>query len=597
MPDGMISYQSVFAVAGYADANDPSSRGFTALVDQATGLDGDFVFRLRPAQYHTSKDLEGTLKDLAAEQKANSTSSIDDEAYADRFHNIREFGREIRHDGASAKFEVTTIFAFGAPRLDALTKQIRTVTGALESAGYRTFTPTGLVEELWDMMWPCVSSTSLVSDLAGTTTSSLFAEYIPMRFHRVGDRRGIPVGQSIDDILGNDVFFDIHHATEEGNGSMAVTGAQGRGKSHLMKYIVSYMADMKLPAYILDGEGEWATFASTLPSAQVVDLANPTVSVDPLKIMPVEEACPIIADLFLPLLGVNPDTAEGVRLAGFFDAAWVRSRGYTTTRQVLEGIVSPSMKTSDLADAIAGIERLLRNRLADAFIDPVINGRVEELPAAEITADTVVFYTKGIALPPAGKTEERMSLRERFGLMANSAVALLTKHFFDKTPGVAAFVLDEASFFDGLDVLSQMIEEPDRKGRKNKKLVIVGSQTGEELSKPEYKLIRRKFCFGQDTTANAVEALTWADFVASPGLVTNLVSDTSPLRHDRNNRPQRGRAGEAFLNDGAARGKIRVFDQMRSDRRAISDTTASRYIRYEGTAAHADADAAGVVAG
>ncbi|MGP9760824.1 ATP-binding protein [Corynebacterium sp. AOP12-C2-36] len=580
LPDGPISYQSVFAIARYGDTQDRNARGFTSMVDQATGLDGDFVHRIRPADYSEPKSLDETLKNLGAERKANANSGLDEDRYADMYNGVREFSDELRRDGASAKFKVTTFFAFGSPRLDVLTKTAPQIKASLEHAGYRTYCPTGLVEEMWDMTWPCVTSTSLVSDLAGTTTSALMGEYAPMRFHRVGDAKGIPLGQNIDDMLGNDVHLDVLNPTEEGNGSIAITGAQGRGKSHLMKIIVAWLADLRMTTVVLDGQGEWATYASTLPDAQVIDLVNPTVSVDPLKIMDTRPACEILAALFLPLLGVSPDTEAGALLASKFDYRWVESRGYATTRQLLEGIVSPSARSSLIADAIASIQRLLDNRIADAFIDPEINGRVSVLPPAKFTANTIVFYTKGLTLPTPGKAEERTTLSERFGLMANTAVALLTKHRFDNISGTKAFVLDEAHFLDGLDVLTQMIKEPDRTGRKHGTFVLVGSQLGEELNKPAYRLIRRKFCMGQDNHPNASEALDWADFLPSPGLVKDLVSNTSPLRRNRENRPVTGRAGECYFNDGSAKSKMKVFDQFRTDRRVVADTTASRYIRY-----------------
>lgn len=580
LPDGPISYQAVLAVARYPSTPDRASRGFTALVDQALGLDGDFVHRIRPSGVKTDRDLAETERQISAEANANTDTYLDADHYGDMRSETREYAAVLRSDAASARLEVSTFFILGAPRLDALTSLIPTVKSRLTGAGYRLHTPVGLAEELWDMTWPLSSPTGLTAELEGTTTAALLGQYAPMRFHRVGDAKGIPLGQNLDNALGSDVYLDLMHATEEGNGSIALTGAQGRGKSHTMKTIVGWLADLTKTAVILDAQGEWMTYAKTLPSHQQVDLVNPTVSVDPLKVLPFNLACEVLSSLFLPLLGVSPDTEAGAILASRFDPEWVKSRGCTTTRELLEAITSKAARHEQIADALASLRRLLNNRIADAFIDPEINGRVHPLPAAKFDAKVIVFYTRGLALPQSGVSHDQMTLQERFGLMANTAVAMFTKYIFDVRAETAAFVLDEAHFLDGLDVLTPLIKRPDREGRKYGTFVLVGSQTGEELSTPEYKLIAKRFCMGQDNPANAIEALEWASFIASPGLVDDLVSNTSPLRRNRNNRPVEGRAGECFANLGSGKGKLRVFDIMRTDRRRIADTTASKFTRY-----------------
>src|SRR5699024_9832809 len=151
---------------------------------------------------------------------------------------------------------------------------------------------------------------------------------------------------------------------------------------------------------------------------------------------------------------------------------------------------------------------------------------------------------------------------------------------FRSIRSVCSFVLDEASFYDGLDVLGPLIKTPDRTGRKFGNFVLVLSQTGEELDKPEYKLIRRRFCMGRDREANAAEALKWGGFIASRGLVHDLVAETSPLDPSRNNLPVKGREGEGYFNDGTSKGKVRIYPVFREDRKRLSDTSTGQFIRY-----------------
>ena len=134
-------------------------------------------------------------------------------------------------------------------------------------------------------MLPCVASDSLVDDLYGVTTANLFGGYAPLRSYRLGDGVGIPFAINIDNAMGQIVHLDLLNATERGNASIALTGAQGRGKSYAMKVISTWMDALRLHLVMLDSQGEWATFASGLTSHEIIDLYNARVSIDPLKVI------------------------------------------------------------------------------------------------------------------------------------------------------------------------------------------------------------------------------------------------------------------------------------------------------------------------
>lgn len=585
LPDGPISYQTVFAISRYPSTPDSVLRGFTSIVDLATGLDGDFMHRFVPRNdLRNTKRLNKNVKEITAEADANVESELDVDRYAEDRNEVRQFNTEIRHDPIAEVFTVTTLFAFGAPRLDTLRRLSGNVRSMFESAGYQTFTPVGGALELWEAMFPCSPRTTIIDDLAGTTTASRMGAFAPVREHRVGDAIGIPFATVIDDANGKDVLLDLLNATERGNASMAFTGAQGRGKSHAMKQIVSWLNDLRKTAYILDGQGEWASFAQQFESHQVVDIARPKYSLDPFKLFPLDHACTVAQDLLLPLLGLRADSEAGAAVAEYISPAYMETRRLTTMRQLLESILRDGNR-SELRSAMAAIKQIINTRMMDAFVDPVIGDRVTVIPPVELDARIIVFYTKGLSLPDGSKEFSDMTLPERYALMANTAVARITSWKFNQIKDICAFVLDEASFYDDLDVLGPLIKEPDRAGRKAKNLVIAGSQTGEEFNKPQYKLIRRRFCMGQDTPENAAEALSWAGFTPSPRLVEALIYETSPLDASRNNMPIPGREGECYFNDGTTKAKIKVLPIFREDRRRLATTRASEYIHYDGSEA------------
>lgn len=594
LPDGPISYQAMAAVGKYATVPDQSINTLTSTVDMALGLDADFTIRIHPADnLADNSKLNETLKTLDREDASNSASIFDTEQYVNEASELLAFSRSRDAEKASRPMKITCLFAFASARLDVLTDRIRDVEKIFAEDGYQLFRPVGGQAELWAAMMPCYPSSSAVTSLAGATTTSQFAAYAPLRRIAVGDGTGFPLGASIENTLGTEVNIDLVNPTARGNASIAISGAQGRGKSYTMKRICGHLTDIGALTVILDGQGEWGTWATRLPSHQIVDLANPTMSIDPLKLIDVEsdtglrQACRMLQALLLPMCNVSPDSEAGAALSRFLTPDYIRGRTMIrSTRALLEHIVGNPGENFALRSAIPTLKRMLADETMGAFVDPRIDGRVKNLPPLEVSARTIVFVTKGLSLPRAGKPEEKMTLGERYTLMANSAVAMVTAWIFDQHRDTSAFVMDEASFYEDLDVLTDLIKTPDRTGRKFGTFVLVGSQTGAELSAPQYKLVRRRICMGQDTLDNAREALEWAGFTNASGrvsdrLVHELVTDTSPLDPSNHNLPAAGRAGECFFNDGTRRGKIKIYPELRKDRERMADTRADRFIRYE----------------
>src|SRR5258708_20907911 len=57
--------------------------------------------------------------------------------------------------------------------------------------------------------------------------------------------------------------------------------------------------------------GEWEHFASAIDNAVIIDLSNPTVSLDPLRLFPPRVAGERAMDSILPLLDLSPTSGAG----------------------------------------------------------------------------------------------------------------------------------------------------------------------------------------------------------------------------------------------------------------------------------------------
>lgn len=583
-PSGATSYQGLMSVSGYPTRMDNMFSGFTAIVDQATGMDGDFVMRLSYAPHMESNaTLTKTLKNLQDEDDANTKSTLDRSDYDDRRREVLSYHRAIRDDRAPVPMRVTTIFAFGSANLNNARTGVRTIRTKMEQAGFRMYQPTGGKRELWEAMLPGVAADTLVRDLAGLTTARLLAGYAPVRRYLLGDGVGVPVATNNSNALGQIIHMDLLDATSRGNASITITGAQGKGKSHLMKVLVAWMNDLRQYTVMLDSQGEWATFASQFASHQVINLVRPNVSIDPLKIINDDDklASSMLVDLLMPMFGIPTDSEAAAEFAVFVSPENRKLHpNRNTTRGVFEDLLARKMPV--FAPLHGVIRTMLSNPMMAAFVDPEENGRVINLPPAQMEAHNIVFLTKGLRLPRPGQALSEMNPQERYTIMVNTAVARLTAWRFDQVAETGAFVGDEMSFYKGSEVLKPLIQDQDRAGRKVKKFIIAGSQTADEFDQDEYALVRNRFAMGQERRDNSIRALEYAEFEPTDRLVEAHIHDTSPLDPNNNKKPMAGRAGEGYFNDGVNKGRIQVLPHFIPSRARKADTTAGSYERYNG---------------
>lgn len=583
-PKGIVSYQAPFAVTGFPTRMDYGFQNFTAMVDQATGMDGDFTIRFSYAEgLKDNTQLNKNLKNMDYDVTSNTESELDAADYANRTRELYDFYQARQQEQTPVPMRVAAIFSFGSGNLQTAEDRYRAIRTAFSNSGFRISQPPAGKVDLWELMLPCVASDALVSDLYGTTTANLFGGYATLRSYRLGDGVGIPFAVNIDNAMGQIVHLDLLNATERGNASIALTGAQGRGKSYAMKVISTWMDALRLHLVMLDSQGEWATFASGLTSHEIIDLYNARVSIDPLKVIDDPAAASeMFVSLFLPLLGVKSDSKVASDFTAFVSPQNRQlHKDRNTARGVFEAIAR--LKDPRFMDIIGSVNQLLKNDLFAALVDPVDRGVVNKLPPADFNHRVVVFLTRGLRLPRSGVEMADMDLTERYTIMVNTAVAMYTRRHFEGIKSTGAFVGDEMSFYRGLSVLKPLIQDQDRTGRKFGKFVMAGSQTDDEFRDDEYKLVRKRVVMGQEKNDNAMGSLDWADFDTSPTMVRELVDNTSPLDPDNNNLPMKGRAGEAFFNDGVSKGKIRVLPQLQSSIERLADTSTSKFIRYDGT--------------
>lgn len=584
-PDGYTSYQTQIAVARYPSTASFDINTFTYLVDQEIGVDADFALRFDFSQELVSKTgMRHARQELNAEDAANTQDELDAEDYADRREDQREFRAHVKDEPAPRGMRVAAIFSFAHQNRDILADRVSALEQHLTDHDFTPITPVGGQFELWQAMFPGSPCPAVVDDLKGTTTTALFSGFMPIRRTVLGDPVGIPLMINEENALGQIVHWDILHATDKGNASISATGRQNAGKSEFIKSVIGWMNDLHLYDHIFDQDpdGEYAVFAQSLTRPDIVDVFDPTAAVgggsslDILKCFDPATAARVFLDLWLPLLGFDRRSEEAAMLAQFVAPDYRQAARIHSTRALIDHLLtvaSPAARALNLA-----LSSWARLPYTHTFIDPVVNGQTIEYPAFTPRARTVVFRTHKLTVhrPRHGETSVADD-SQNFAAMAYTAIAHLTAERFAAITAPCAFIADELKLLKGSKVLEQLVEKPDRMGRKAKNFVVIAHQLADDADE-HTAMVERKLVLAQKVRENAADALRSADIPPTERLVTRHVEDTSPLDPETS-LPIPGRAGEGWYNDSGNIGRVRTLGHLIAARRRYSDTRSSTRVR------------------
>ena len=580
-PDGYTSYQSSLAIARYPVEERFSLNTFTYLVDQEIGLDADFALRFSfsPGVVSTAR-MSKTTRELDAEDVSNSRDRFEATKYADRRSEVVALHNTVRRESAPVGMEVAVVFTFAHQNKRFLDQRIRAVYNHFTNHDLTPLQPVGGQFDLWKSLMPGAATSSLVEDFKQVTTAKLFSGFMPIRRTFVGDSTGIPIAINTENALGQIVHYDILNATDKGNASIAVSGAQGAGKSLFMKNLFGYMVDLNRYVHVIDQteHGEYAVYGQSLTDTEVVDVVEGWTSMDVLKCFPPMDAAKIFLDLYLPMMGLPEDSPQAALLVRMLDPAYREVRRIHSTRSLIEHIKSLE-RTKDMEVLQSKFSFWAELPYARTFIDPIINGKVVELEPFNAQSKFVVFWTHKLSVYKGNDFLHEADTSQRYAAMVYTAIALLTAERFSKIEGPCAFGGDEMAFLKGSSVLERLIKTPDRTGRKNGNFVIAGAQLASDFDE-NYDLIKRKLILRQETRPNAVEALEWGGVPSTERLIIRMLEDTSPPDPDRNNFARIGREGEGWYNDGNFNiARVRTLPPIQPDRFKYADTTSSRMIR------------------
>jgi len=594
--DPDASYQSMMVVASVPDNGMvfPGSE-MIGRIDES-GVDVDWAMRLSVRSSHSvAAANQRALRNLNEQYGQRSGEVSHGLNMLDRVaSDLAEYVAILENDKLEVETQATIVCAVSGHDPDSSRWQAKTLADFFSQPGYKLIAPLGLQEELWWAMQPGVPASSVVREFAQITTSKNLSTLVPLASVRLGDTKGSVLGLNIANgpLLADNVpcgptsvvFHDLEGASDKNvSGSAAVAGELGAGKTATLMKLAGDVVDRGGQLVIADrtDKGEWASWASALTSAVVVNTMDPRWSLDPLRVFGPRLGGRMMQSFLTPLLDVRPTSERGVLLSDVLDPSYLDEHGIAAA-----GDLVTHLQTDCTLPGAGEMARLI-NVFARRDLGRVIfDGSV---PPLTLSARAMVIRTNGLLLPSREELEhahlfEQMGLEKIFGRAYHALVAALARHVcFADTSVLSGFVVSEAHAmtisFEGERELVDLI----RDGRKHRAVVLLDSHDPEaDFGSPTLRgLIPTRILMRHRDKTLAKRGLAWLDLDPNDEQLVEMVrEDTSPLGAD--GMTALHRRGEATMRDMSGNlGRVKVLLPARSERSAAitQGGTAARAIR------------------
>ncbi|MFG1792739.1 ATP-binding protein [Nocardia sp. NPDC049149] len=581
-----VSYQSMLTPNSfpYGGMTFPGGSEFLSVLEGLDNATVDWGIRVstRPAE-QVLKSNEQNLRRLGEQmdQRDQEVSFAQNTLMA-KAKMLGEYNQHFEVNGGESEVSFTTVIAVGGISRDATLEAVNTLKRRYKRFQIDLTSPIGAQVDLWSMLLPGCPPRRAFDDFAHIVPSDMWAGFVPFTTAEVGDDSGPIIGVNL--LSGN--FEPIHFGIMEAalhdlSASFAVTGELGSGKSYFLKLMAVLVHDMGGQFLAIDRSqvGEWAHFAASIDNAVVIDLAEPKVSLDPLRLFEPRIAGERTLDSILPLLDLSPTSGPGATASNLLTAKSIAENGIQSLRgfyDVVRRLRDTQVHDQDYADLAARLGTVVERV-------PVLFDAT--LPPLRLTASATVVRTHKLALPTAEELTSphlynRLPLTKRLGTALYELVGVAAREAFLSDNGrFGLLVGDEAHHFTQTQVGAAVTSDFSRDGRKHLAAIGLASHDpGADFQGAAHNLIPNRFVFRQRDETLARNSLEWlgVDLDEAPFLLQILREETSPPSGPGRQVPIQ-RRGEMFMRDALNRiGRGKVLGPARPDRaEAITSTPSS----------------------
>jgi hypothetical protein len=294
---------------------------------------------------------------------------------------------------------------------------------------------------------------------------------------------------------------------------------------------------------------------------------------DPIRVLGPDKGARMVQSLFALMLNVDPVEPRGVELSRLLEAEYMAKNGITSLGSLMTHLAELTDNT--IATELLHLIRVVATKdFGKVLFD-------ETIPALDLSADAIVFTTRGLPLPDRAEVEKehlfkQLPLEKKFGRAMYAVLTQLTREAcFMDIYRLALAVFDEAHHITASRDGEAELQTFFRDGRKHGAAAAVGSHDpadfGDEVTRG---LIKIRFVMRQTDEKLARRALEWLGLPVTVDTVREVTQNLSPMGADRQVAPER--RGEGIMRDIRGRyGKFRKTLPARPERRQAVMSTPS----------------------
>ncbi|WP_327113547.1 ATP-binding protein [Nocardia sp. NBC_01730] len=584
-PDSVYrpSYQAMLTPRSfpYAGMTFPGGSEFLNVLEGLGDVTVDWGMRVstKPAE-QVLKNNELSLRRLGEQMdQRDQEVSFAQNTLMSKAQMLGEYNQHFEVNGGESEVSFTTVIAIGGPSRDATLDAVNALKRRYKRFQVEMTAPVGAQVDLWSMLIPGNPPRRAFDDFAHIVPSDMWAGFVPFTTSQIGDDSGPVIGVNLLSGQFEPIHFGIMEAAlHDLSASFAVTGELGSGKSYFLKLMAVLVHDMGGQFLAIDRSqvGEWEHFASAIDDAVVIDLANPSVSLDPLRLFGPRIAGERALDSVLPLLDLSPTSGAGAVAANLLTPKAIAQHGIRSLLDLFH-VVRRLRDDPGIGDEYADLAARLGTVVerVPVLFDP-------KLRPLQLTAAATVVRSHHLALPTAEELTtphlyNRLPLTKRLGTALYELVGVAAREAFLTDNGrFGLLVGDEAHHFTQTQVGSAVTSDFSRDGRKHLAAIGLASHDpATDFQGAAHNLIPNRFVFRQRDETLARNSLEWlgVDLEEAPFLLQILREETSPPVGAGRQVPDE-RRGEMFMRDALNRiGRGKVLGPARPDRAAAITST------------------------
>ncbi|KAA8881894.1 hypothetical protein F3087_40210 [Nocardia colli] len=577
------SYQTMLTPRSfpYSGMAFPGGSEFLSGLEGMTGITVDWGMRVsaRPAE-QVLKNNELSLRRLGEQmEQRDKEVSFAQNTLMSKAQMLGEYNNHFEVNDGESEVSFTTVIAVGGPSRDMTLEAVSEIKRRYKRFQVELVAPVGAQVDLWSMLIPGSPRRRAFDDFAHIIPSDMWAGFVPFITNQIGDDTGPVIGVNLLSGQFEPIHFGIMEAAlHDMSASFAVTGELGSGKSYFLKLMAVLVHDMGGQFLAIDRSqvGEWEHFASAIDDAVIIDLADPTVSLDPLRMFDPKVAGERALDSVLPLLDLSPTAGAGAVASNLLTPKGIAEHGIRSLLDlftVVRRLSAEYPSTAEYADLAARLGTIV-DRV------PVLFDMT--LPPLRLDAAATVVRSHNVALPSAEELTtphlySRLPLTKRLGTALYELIGVAAREAFLVDNGrFGLLVGDEAHHFTRTPVGAAVTSDFSRDGRKHLAAIGLASHDpATDFHGAAHNLIPNRFVFRQRDETLARNSLEWlgVDLKESPFLLPMLREDTSPPIGPGRKVPEE-RRGEMFMRDALSRiGRGKVLGPARADRGAVITST------------------------